>query len=119
MRASGNKIITLILGLLVSLAVLEVSLRVVGVVYSHRAQDTRAVKRGPGTIAILCFGDSFTQGFGAPRGRGYPGQLAELLQEKYPGKHVTAVINKGLSAQNTAMVLQRFDEEVDAIHPDV
>jgi lysophospholipase L1-like esterase len=119
MRTSANKITALILGILLSLVVLEVSLRVVGAVYSHRAQDARAGKREPGTIAILCFGDSFTQGFGAPPGRGYPGQLAELLQKKYPGKRVTAVINKGLSAQNTTMVLQRFDKEVDEINPDI
>ena len=109
----------LILGILASLFVLEMSLRIVGAVYSHRAQDARVVKRERGTIAILCFGDSFTQGFGAPPGRGYPGQLAELLEKKYPGKQVTAVINKGRAAHNSTMVLQRFAEEINEINPDI
>ena len=44
-KSIGNKIIVLALGVLVSLAVLEVSLRVIGIVYSHLAQEGNAFKR--------------------------------------------------------------------------
>jgi lysophospholipase L1-like esterase len=119
MQNSWNKIIVLILGVLASLVVLEASLRIVGIVYSHRAREDNTVKRETGALVILCLGDSFTQGNGAPKGRGYPAQLAELLQKKYPGKEIKAVINKGISAHNTTMILQRFDEEVNEVNPDV
>lgn len=118
MRASGKKIIVLILGFLVSLAVLEVSLRVVGVVYSHRASDGDRVKRTSGALVILCIGDSFTFGSGAPEGRGYPAQLEELLQNKYPGKKIK-VVNKGVGGYNTAMVSGKFDADIDSVNPDV
>ena len=118
MHVSKTKITAVILGILLSLIVLEMSLRVVGLVYSHRAQDARAFKREPGTFVILCFGDSFTAGMGAPQGRGYPAQLAEFFQKKYPEKKVR-VVNKGIGGYNTAMILERFDESVNEVNPDV
>ena len=118
MHVSKTKITALILGILLSLIVLEVSLRVVGLVYSHHAQDAKAFKREPGTFVILCFGDSFTAGMGAPQGRGYPAQLAEFFQKKYPEKKVR-VVNKGIGGYNTAMILERFDESVNEVNPDV
>ncbi|MFH1208617.1 MAG: GDSL-type esterase/lipase family protein [Candidatus Omnitrophota bacterium] len=118
MQDGKQKITALILGILVSLVVLEVSLRVIGIVYSHQARDARAFKKEPGTFVILCFGDSFTEGMGAPRGRGYPAQLAELFQKKYPGKKVR-VVNKGIGGYNTAMILERFDESINEVNPDV
>ena len=118
MRTNGNKIVALILGILVSLFVLEISLRIIGVRYSNEVPDGNAVKREPGAFVILCLGDSFTYGSGAPEGRGYPAQLVELLQKKYPGMKVR-VVNGSVGGYNTAMILGKFDEDVDKVNPDV
>ncbi len=78
MRPSKNKVIVLVLGVLVSFMALEVSLRIVGVAYSYRVREGHIAKREPGAFTILCVGDSFTFGTGAPRGKGYPSQLKQI-----------------------------------------
>ena len=113
-----KSILALILGTLMSVVVLEVSLRVVGVVYSLQTRQGHPVKRDPGTYVILCLGDSLTLGNGAPPGRGYPAQLEELFRRKYLEKKIN-VINKGLGASNTAMILQDFDRNTVFFNPNV
>ena len=118
MQNSKGKIVALILGTVMSVVVLEVSLRVVGVVYSLQTKQGHPVKREPGTYVILCLGDSFTEGSGAPKGKGYPVQLEDLFRKKCPEKKIK-VINKGASTLNTGEILEGFDETVNTVNPSV
>ncbi len=118
MRNSGRKITVLALGLLAGLIALEVSLRVIGVAYSCWMQEGHIAKREPGTFVVLCVGDSFTEGAGVTPGRGYPSQLQELLRKQYPEKKIR-VVNKGVGASNTTMILEKFDTYADTVDPDL
>lgn len=54
--------------------------------------------------AILCFGDSLTQGVGASPGHDYPSFLAKALGRD--------VINAGVAGETTRDALRRLDHEV-------
>lgn len=54
--------------------------------------------------AIVCFGDSITQGFGAPPGQDYPAMLARLMQRE--------VINAGIEGDTSGEALKRLDVDV-------
>jgi lysophospholipase L1-like esterase len=111
-RAAAISGLTLI-GLLVAL---EGALRVGGGL--HRRYERQAAAAPAATNAalrILCIGDSFTVGMGAPAGRGYPAQLAECLRA------CTAlplcVINAGAASQNTAQMLQHLPAQLARHRP--
>jgi acyl-CoA thioesterase-1 len=64
---------------------------------------------GPGPVIlkgenIICFGDSLTFGTGAPAGKSYPAQLAEMIRQP--------VINSGIPGDTTARALLRLERDV-------
>ena len=59
--------------------------------------------------AIVCFGDSVTQGIGASPGRDYPHLLSAMLGQP--------VINAGVDGDETVDALKRLDTDVLAKHP--
>ncbi len=64
---------------------------------------------------IVCFGDSLTQGVGAPPGSSYPDFLRkDLLRD---GFHAT-VLNEGVNGETSGDGLKRLDK-VLAEHPDI
>jgi hypothetical protein len=67
--------------ILLALFVLELALRLGGYVYLRLKYPSLTVQRKSNEYSILCLGDSFTQGFGAPKGYSYPEQLAKLLND--------------------------------------
>jgi lysophospholipase L1-like esterase len=99
-------------GILLSLAALalfvimvEASLWIIGFFY-HK--DLAAAKKtGKGDSFVYCFGDSFTYGIGSENKKGYPEQLQELCEKRYPGNHVK-VINFGIPGSNSRQVLNYF-----------
>jgi len=72
MQKRKNKFFVLTPGVFVSLVVLEIALRVIGVVHFYSAGAKETVKSDSDTFVILCLGDSFTFGSGAPNNNGYP-----------------------------------------------
>ena len=60
---------------------------------------------------ILAFGDSLTEGHGAPEGSSYPDQLSRILGRP--------VINAGVSGNTVEEALARFDRDVLAEKPSV
>ena len=59
--------------------------------------------------AIICLGDSVTQGIGASSGRDYPHLLSAMLGQP--------VINAGVDGDETVDALKRLDTDVLAKHP--
>lgn len=118
MRGISSKVFVFLLGALAVFVLAEILLRTLGIVYSYYSKPSEIFEREPGSRVILCLGDSFTQGTGAPKGRGYPEQLEELLQKKYPNEKIK-VINKGTASFNSAEILEIFDKSVDTLRPDI
>jgi len=117
MRTLGRKITVFFIGILAALILLEAGLRVLGGVYG--AGTLPSAGTGPGgAYVILCLGDSFTAGMGAPEGEGYPGQLERLLNEK-AGDGLFTVVNKGERCQNTAQLLNSLRGYLDETKPDL
>ncbi|MCR4315407.1 MAG: hypothetical protein NUW37_03550 [Planctomycetes bacterium] len=65
-----------------------------------------AEDRDPSKTAILCVGDSFTWGLGAPSGESYPDRLRALVEEHRPGKF--QVIQKGRLGDNTSQMYYKL-----------
>lgn len=60
---------------------------------------------------IVAFGDSYTEGFGAPPERAYPATLARSLERP--------VLNKGVSGETAGEAARRLDRDVIRNNPDV
>ncbi len=114
MSPTKRRFVVFFTGIVIFLLVLEVALRVVGMIYAGRAaSDTPEL--GDGDRTVLCVGDSVTFGIGAPRELSYPAQLQNLLNESYPRQY--KVINRGWPAQNTAQILMRLEDWLKEFQP--
>lgn len=98
--------VVLFVGVVASLAALELGLRLVGAVYWRQDADP-AVFAGTEGARVLCIGDSFTYGVGASPNMDYPSQLQALLDED-PTVAGAKVVNGGIGASNSRQALQRL-----------
>lgn len=93
----------------------EAALRVLG---SRYVTEVPAIERHAGdAYTILCAGDSFTYGAGAPAESSYPRQLEGLLKARFPGR-AFRVVNGGEVAQNTAQALRWLPGALAKVKPD-
>lgn len=58
-----------------------------------------AVPKPAGRIRIICFGDSYTYGYGVGQEETYPAQLGRLLEARFPGRY--EVLNAGVNGYGT------------------
>ena len=70
--------------------------------------------RQKGAYRIMCLGESTTEAGPNP----YPSQLEEVLNGRNIGIKFS-VINKGLSAINTAYIVKHLEENLDMVKPDM
>lgn len=114
------KLIALLIGLFLVFMTLEAALRVTGYFYKRymKSYPTELNARAVDAYTIVCFGNSHTEGAGAPPGESYPDHLQRLLDSQVKGKNFT-VINKGLSGQNTAELLEGLEPVIDETKPDL
>lgn len=117
MKKNKNRIVVFLVGAILCLVVLEVSLRVVGAVYSHFSESESGAGKSAGNT-ILCLGDSVTFGLGAARGFSYPAQLQNMLDESHPEKKYN-VINRGWPGQNSAQLLLRVEKYLQEFKPEI
>jgi len=104
-----RKIFVFFLGLLLSLILLESSLRIIGHLNNLRPEHDSNNKSKK---VILCVGDSFTYSAGVNDGEDYPSYLNKLLgEDKY------RVINKGVPTCNTSMLLKRLPKWLNTYKP--
>ena len=99
------------MGLVFSLIILEISLRIVG----FNQKPNNEIRDGEYTI--LCIGNSLTFGYGAPKGESYPDHLQALFDANTTFK--VNVINQGKAAQNSAEVLRNLQKDIDTFEPNL
>ena len=118
MSGRKNKFFALILGIISSLVLLEIVLRLMGSFIFPSAGKISEIKKEKGEHVILCLGDSFTHGIGARKGESYPDQLQQIFDKRCPDKKIR-VINKGVGGFNSAKVLEAFNANIDRFKPEV
>ncbi|MHB9154874.1 MAG: hypothetical protein ACYC5N_04170 [Endomicrobiales bacterium] len=106
-----TKIIASVSGVLIALLFLEAGLRVFGALQEKRSRmdgEGRAQER-----VIICVGDSYVYGIGAPADKSFPRQLEETLNagEEYfvPDGHCN-VRGYGIMAVNIARKIREITE---------
>jgi lysophospholipase L1-like esterase len=72
----------------------------------------------PGELRVACFGDSRTLGEGLDEGETYPKRLAQLLEERFPGRSIR-VINLGQDGWSSHQGVRLLESEVVDFSPDV
>ncbi len=104
--AHKQKVILIIFGLIVAMMLLEITLCAAGFAYKNYRINDRKNEAGikNDAVKILCLGDSFTFGEGAPKGFSYPEQLQKMLDNEPNKKYI--VYNAGIGGQNSSRVLK-------------
>ncbi len=113
-----KRIFVFIIGMLTALFLLETGLRLGSYIYQRKRHcpAQSAVEKSGMKYVILCLGNSYTMGVGAPHDMSYPAQLQRLFDHKVGGKNVI-VINAGVGAQNTAELLADLTNNINTFHP--
>lgn len=87
--------------------------------FNEPLMHTAARIRGTGDLVIVALGSSSTAGYGASsENANYPSRLATDLQARLPGRRVT-MHNRGVGGETDVQMMQRFDRDVLAYHPDL
>ncbi|MEA4855916.1 GDSL-type esterase/lipase family protein [Solidesulfovibrio sp.] len=83
-------------------------------------RGTRPVSaaRKPGTLRVLCLGDSYTYGVGVDDALAYPAQLRSILAKRLPGLDVE-VVNAGVPFYDLFDELAYYREKGARLAPDV
>jgi len=120
MNEKKQKLIVFLIGLFAILASLEIGLRILGYVHlkSIEFDEGSFIGDSDNQYTILTLGDSFIEGVGAPIGQKYPDHLQNLLNSKFKEKNIV-VINRGVGNQNTAQLLNKLEQNIDSIKPDI
>jgi tetratricopeptide (TPR) repeat protein len=99
-------------GLILSLVLLEVGLRLGGFIFSsiQGYENLRSIKQ-KGAYRILCLGESTTEGQ-------YPHLLEQVLNQHHIGMRFS-VIDKGKGATDSYFILSRVESYLAEYHPDM
>jgi lysophospholipase L1-like esterase len=113
-----RKVIIFFIGLLTALFLLEAGLRLLGLIYRLPRSSVNNIDNSyqKNNRVILCLGNSWTEGGGAPIGKSYPDDLQRLFDAKF-GKGKISVINGGWGNENTAELLDKLEAKIKAIKP--
>jgi len=108
-----------LLGCVAALALVEVALRAAGRIYRSRQEAVSGVTlEHDGTIRILCLGESTTAGLGQGK-EAYPNQLERILNARAAGEAAFRVINGGVIATTSDVILARLPEHLDKLNPHI
>jgi len=106
-------------GCVAAFALLEVALRGVGRIYHFRQQAVNPVAlERDGAYRILCLGESTTAGLGQGKDA-YPNQLERILNERAAGEASFRVINGGVIATTSDVILARLPAHLDKLNPHI
>ena len=114
-----QQIIVFFIGLFTILFLLEVGLRITGFFYNKDMPSVNSglVSNRGNHYIILCLGNSWTLGIGAPRGQSYPDDLQRKLDKKFYGR--ITVINKGWGNENSSELLYKLEATLSKIKPNM
>lgn len=107
-----QKILLILFGLLLTLVILEIGLRIGGFVLSSAQEymNWLAIKQR-GEYRIICVGESTTF-------MGYPAQLDDILN--HSGSRIKfTVIDKGVPAINTNWIIDHLEKNLETYKPDM
>ncbi|MCM2266913.1 MAG: hypothetical protein NDI60_03965 [Elusimicrobiales bacterium] len=110
-----QKVLLLAAGALSALFLAEAALRLAGLRFAGR---TPGGAPPAGRVKILCAGDSFTYGMGAPKDGNYPAHLQKLIDARY-GRGEASVVNAGALAQNSSRLAAGIEALLETHKPDV
>lgn len=111
-----RKLVLIIFGLFLTALILEAALRLAGFTYLawQDYQNSRALKEADkGEYRILCVGES-TTAFGGENS--YPKQLERILNQR-SSERKFVVINKGIPAIDTAVILSDLEHNLNRYSP--
>jgi len=110
--SSREKISLIIFGLCLFLILLETGLRLAGFILlsMQEYRNLQSVKQ-KGAYRIMCIGESTTAGR-------YPAFLEEILNQRNIGIKFS-VVNKGVSAINTTLILANLESNINNYRPDM
>jgi lysophospholipase L1-like esterase len=112
--------VLIILGLFAGFILLEFGLRLSGLIYrSYSSKDIawHENQNQDPVVKILCLGDSFTFGVGAPKALSYPRQLGALLEKDFG--HRVKVINNSVAGMNSSEVFKYLPNQLAAYKPHI
>ena len=113
-----QKILLVIFGILLFLILLELGLRLGGfILLSIQEYRNRLAIQQKGSFRIICLGESTTAPYGI-KDYSYPGQLQGILNQKDIGVSFS-VINKGLPATNTSVIVAHLGDNLNKYRPDM
>lgn len=111
-----QKLSLIILGLLLFFILLEIGLRLAGFIISSLQEYRNQVSLNQKTsYRIMCLGESTTAMGGS---YSYPSQLETILNERSGGIKFS-VINKGIPATDTSMILLLLEENLNKYNPNM
>lgn len=114
MATRRSRFTTIITSIFLTILILEIGLRVFGAFY--RAKASPEIRTISHSFTIVCVGDSFVYGIGAPSDKNFPRQLQDIFDQT--GKKVT-VVNRGMAGQNSAQLLKTLPEIIRSLKPDL
>jgi len=112
-----KKILISILSIVITLLLLEAVLQTSSY-FLRQSQKPQRKNKNQNSTSILCVGDSFVKGLGAPLGRGYPEQMQEILN-KQQNEVSYEVFNYGVLGMNTLVLVRRLPEFMETVQPDI
>ena len=107
------------LGIILSLMVLEITLRTMGIGY-NLIYKNKTLKERKGNVRIFCVGESTTWGIGAkdPLTQSYPRQLEGMLNSKYPNIKIKVFYDQTIG-QNTEEILLKLPLYIKKYQPQI
>ncbi len=123
-RTLTGRLLVLLLGLVVTLAVVEIGIRVAYSLFvrAQYAANLEDLAEGDGVFRILCLGESTTAVAGDVDGRrlvtrtSYPTQLERILEERRPDQRFE-VFNYGSMSGTSSVAIERLEAAIPELHP--
>ncbi|MDD5128140.1 MAG: hypothetical protein PHO40_00605 [Candidatus Omnitrophica bacterium] len=120
MNNRKQQILAFFIGVFTIVLIFEIFLRIIGTISqkSRETADNVIAGRQKDDFVILCLGNSYTLGIGAPAGSSYPDQLQRMFDKADTGRKVI-VINRGVGCENTIELLSKLGNNINNIKPDI
>src|SRR3989338_1990637 len=110
-----QKIFLILLGLGLSLLLIEVALRISGFLYLSIREQRNEISMKKGDYRIICLGESTTA---LGEENSWPIQLEQIMNQRVSDVRFS-VINKGLAGGNSASIVSQLERNLNNYRPDM